>query len=115
MARTLLDLAKSLERRAAVFSEAGNASKKRKVTAIIRYLAHITPVDTSKALSNWQLGIGSAPTFERPAFYAGSHGSTAQLSTETTINYALAQLQDVKPGTPVWVSNLVPYIGKLNE
>jgi hypothetical protein len=115
VARTLLDLAKSCERRAAAVSTSGNEAKKRKGLAILTYLAHVTPVDTSKALSNWQFGIGEKPSARRGAFFVGSEGSTAQISTETTINFGKAQLESIKPGEPLYISNLLPYIRRLND
>lgn len=115
MARSLLDLAKSMERRAAGVSSIGNESKKRKVLRVLTYLVMVTPVDTSKALSNWQLGIGSRPMTPRAAFHVGTHGSTAQASSENAINFAKAQLAEVKPGEDVYISNLMPYINELDR
>ena len=115
MARSLLDFAKSLDRRAAAVGAAGNAAKRRKAVAVVRYLAYHTPVDTSKALSNWQVGIGGPVSTVRQAFFHGEHGSTLSASAENTINYAKAVLEEVKAGEPIYISNLLPYIRVLND
>ncbi len=115
MARTLLDLAKSMERRAAAFNTVGNEAKKRKVIAVVRHLAYNTPVDTSKALSSWEVGIGGPAPGRRQAFFPGEKGSTLEASAENTVNFAEAQLQAVKPGEVVYISNGQPYIRVLND
>lgn len=115
MARTLLDFAKSLEARAAAVGSIGNEATKRKAFAIVRYLAYHTPVDTSKALSNWQVGIGAPVGSVHGAFFIGVHGSTKTASAENTVNFAQAMLERKRPGETVYISNLLPYIQRLND
>ena len=56
-----------------------NASElsKRVALTILADLVDKTPVDTSKALSNWQVGIGSPVSGEIEAYYPGEGGNTA--------------------------------------
>lgn len=115
MARTLLDFAKSLDRRAAAVSDFGSARSKRITMAVIKYLAYNTPVDTSRALSNWLVTVGERAMAARGAFFVGSAGSTQSASAQNTILFAQAALENKKPGESIYISNLLPYIRKLND
>jgi hypothetical protein len=115
VARTLLDMAKSLDRRAAAFGERTNAHTQRRVIAAIRYLAYETPVDTSRALSNWQVSLDYPVEYGRQPFYTGAAGSTREASAQATIAFAEAILEQRKPGQTIYISNVMPYIRRLNE
>jgi hypothetical protein len=104
-----------MDRRAAAFGAANSERAKRKTMAAIKYLATITPVDTSRALSNWQVNLGEPAAVGRGPFYPGLAGSTAEASTAATIAYAEAVLQNKKPGQPIYISNVLPYIRALND
>lgn len=110
-----MDMSKSLQRRAARVSEVSNEAKKRKVLAALRYLVDITPVDTSKALSNWQVSVGTRPMAHRQALFPGVHGSTQVQSADTAYLLGVEALKESKAGWPVYLSNLAPYIKRLNE
>jgi hypothetical protein len=84
--------------------------------AIISYLAYNTPVDTSTALSNWQLFIGSYPVgIEIEAYYFGFGGTTQKVSAERTIKAAKEKLANKKPGETIYIVNFKPYIKRLND
>ena len=55
---TLQDLAKQMEAAAKELPGKVNEVAKKVATGITEYLATETPVDTSRALSNWQVGLG---------------------------------------------------------
>lgn len=78
-----------------------------------------TPVDTSEARSNWNLGT-AVVTVRRPPHVQGRHlgigerGAFASVVAEGKRNAQRIRPEDVAGGTPVIVSNPTPYIGLLN-
>lgn len=115
MAGDLRDLAKRMNKYADRLPENVNEVKKKVVRTVVNDLAHITPVDTSQAISNWQTNIGSAPQGELPPHYPGEGGSSYQASARETIDRAEKELAIVKPGQAVYLSNVLPYIKPLND
>lgn len=117
MAKTLLDLAKSLERRSDRIEKEANKLSIRVAKTIVEDLTISTPVDTSKALSNWQIGLRDAPKAPDDAleaFYPGKRGSTKRSSAIATIRAAKRVLAGKKPGEVIYISNVLPYIRRLN-
>lgn len=111
---TLKGLAARMNERAdKLDEEASNAAVQTALT-IVGSLAYDTPVDTSKAISNWQVSVGSPVSGDRPAFYPGELGSTYGASAAATLDAARAALAAKKPGQTIYISNLLPYIRKLN-
>ena len=87
-----------------------------KVTmTIVTDLAHVTPVDESTAISNWQVELNTPAQSPVRAFYPGTKGSTYSLSAAATIDDAKAALALKKPGQPIYLSNVLRYIIRLNE
>ncbi|MCY1553030.1 hypothetical protein D9M68_894720 [compost metagenome] len=78
-------------------------------------LAYKTPVDTSNALSNWQLTLDSPATDEIKPYFPGHMGSTQRASAAQTVNEARSRLGAKKPGQPIYITNNVPYIEQLNN
>lgn len=115
MAGDLRDLAKRLNSRADRLPEQVNEVKKKVVRTIVADLAHVTPVDTSQAISNWQTGIEARPEGELPPHYPGEMGSSYAASARETIDRAEQDLKTVKPGQTVYISNVLQYIGFLND
>lgn len=78
-----------------------------------------TPVDTSDARSNWNLGTAKI-TVRRPPHVQGRHlgigerGAYAAVVAEGKRNAQRIRPEDVAGGRPVWISNPTPYIGLLN-
>jgi hypothetical protein len=83
--------------------------------AMLKEMVDVTPVDESTALSNWQIGIGSRVVSDRPAHVVGKYGSTRGPSADKTVAEGLEKLQYKKPGQPIFLSNLTPYIGDLDK
>lgn len=73
-----------------------------------------TPVDTSKALSNWQITLDSPNASEIDAHFPGSKKSTYTQSAEATRQAAKVVLKSKKAGQKLYVSNAAPYIHDLN-
>lgn len=115
MARTLLDFAKAMDVRAAALSQKASDASVRKALAIMRYLVRVTPVDTSRAVSNWQVSLNSPVTAPHGAFSVGTHGSSYDVSADATLNFAQAVLASKKPGESIYISNVLPYITYLDH
>ena len=111
---TLQDLAKQMEAAANELPDKVNEVAKKVATGITEYLATETPVDTSRALSNWQVGLGGPVRYEIEPHFPGSNGYTASPSSKQTILEAVAELDKKKPGETVYISNNVDYIEELN-
>lgn len=83
--------------------------------AILLRLLQNTPVDTSQALSNWILSLGS-PTDEFIGPYVpGILGSTRQMSIGAAYNAGMYSISDRHLEQTVYLSNSAPYIVKLNN
>lgn len=82
---------------------------------ILNDLLTVTPVDTSKALSNWQASLDVEPDTILPAYYPGAFGSTAIISREAALEAAQKIFAAKKPGQRLYISNLLPYIRRLND
>lgn len=112
--KNLLDLARDLQKITRVPAELANRKKIAWARAVIFYLVYETPVDTSKALSNWGLSIKSVGAY-RDAYVAGAGGSTRDPSAEAAIAAAEAVLKRVRPGQVLTLFNSAPYIQRLND
>lgn len=113
--RNLLDLADSLEQRASKIDKKSSEAAAKVALTIITELVWVNPVDTSKALSNWQIGIGSPVDSRIEPYSPGEGGSTQRASASATIAVAKKILATKKPGQVVYISNALPYIKRLNE
>lgn len=115
MARDLLDLERWCKGLPARIDKAANKLAIGVVKAIDRDLVEHTPVDVTTAVSNWQAAFNDPPTFELPAIYPGEHGSTAEASRVAAIAHVDRVVAEKEPGETVYLSNLTPYIGDLND
>jgi hypothetical protein len=93
----------------------GNDLKILTSEAMLKELVNVTPVDTSAALSNWQVGVGSPPIVVTPAYVQGSRGSSKGASAARALDIGNALIATVKPGQPLFLSNSIAYIGDLNR
>lgn len=82
---------------------------------LVRELVTRTPVDTSKALSNWLVSLEDPVLVDLDAYYPGNFGSTATASQNEVIAFAKLQLAKKKAGVPIYVSNSADYIRALDE
>jgi hypothetical protein len=115
MARSLKDLANELRATADDLDKAASDAACQVAIAIVTDLATKTPVDTSKALSNWRIGLGRPVALAIAPHNPGRHGSTQDASAAATIAQAKAALAAKKPGQTIWISNVLPYIRRLND
>lgn len=111
----LASLAKSMRSRAKALPELANGSAIAAVTAGLREMVDVTPVDTSEAESNWRVGVGSAPAGQLPPYARGRRGSTKAISGAEVFAQGTQELQTKKPGVPVWLSNTARHIVDLDR
>jgi hypothetical protein len=97
--------------------ELGDVAVKAASSATLRELAQATPIDTGEAVSNWQVGIGSAPSNAIPAFAPGHQGSTADTNRLAMLEAGLAALDGYVSGqgAAVHIVNNAKHIGALND
>lgn len=115
MARTLLDLAQSMERRAAALGTVGNQRAIDVARAILRDLGIVSPVDSSLFVSNWQVKLDGHAVASIPAFFFGSNGSSRAESVEAMLRMGDYVLDGKRPGQTIYISNVLPYAQRLNE
>jgi hypothetical protein len=115
MTRTLTDLANSLEKRAAKLEDEASRLAVRTAETVLGDLVNVTPVDTSQALSNWQIGVGAPVDASIAPYFPGEKGSTQSSSAASALAEGQAALKLKKPGQPIYISNVLRYIGRLNE
>lgn len=83
--------------------------------AILVDVAQTTPVDTSQAISNWQVALDNPPQGAVPSHFPGAGGSTEAVSEERSISLGRKVLQEKKEPGAIYISNVLPYISRLNE
>lgn len=109
----LLQLAKKLEGMADSIEKDASAHAVLVAKKVVSNLAYETPVDTSRALSNWIVTLDS-PTREMiEAHYPGEKGSTQGLSAQLTEGNADNALRYKKPGQKIFITNNQPYVPAL--
>ena len=81
---------------------------------VLETLVKTTRVDTSKALSNWLVSIGSPPSFIINARVPGIAGSTRDASEKSTIDEGTYKIRTRKIKQDINIGNNLPYIDMLN-
>lgn len=115
MAGNLFDLANRIGARRSQIEQAANNAAIQVAMTIVTRLANITPVDTSRAISNWQVTIGQPSNFSLFPYYPGNFGSTEHASAQATIDAARQVLVGKRPGQTIFIVNNLDYIQRLNE
>lgn len=117
MARSLLDLATRLEKVAYDIDTLYSNLAVSVALTILGDLVYKTPVDTSQALSNWQVSLISPIPLggEIPAYHYGVGGWTRGASATEAIQAAKQVLSGKKPGDTIYLSNVLDYIVPLNQ
>lgn len=114
MAKNLLALAARLESIAGKIETGANEIKKDVARGIIKDLIPATPVDTSRALSNWIASNGAAHKYSILPHVSGHFGSTRGTSMSAALADAMAVIEKAKPGVPIFITNNLLYIRALN-
>lgn len=93
-----------------------NECVKSYADAMVSSMVYNTAVDTSKALSNWRIAIGTQPPVgDIPAHSMGSLGSTRASSGSTMRTIAYAAISMKKSGEEIHLYNNADYIYKLEK
>lgn len=102
---------------AAKVGKVGDEAVRTVASATLRSLAYDTPVDTGLAVSNWQVGLGTAPSAERPAYSVGERGSTAETNRLAVIQAGSTVINGYTSGSgaAVHIVNNAKHIGALND
>lgn len=112
MTTRLRQLAIRMERLSKEIADYRVRAKKETTLAMLHYLTERTPVDTSMAISNWQVRLGG-PGRIIEAHLSGEYGSTKSFSAQVSNNYGELVLRDLLPKDTVTLYNYVPYIEQL--
>lgn len=112
---TLLDLANRMQKLKEEIPQAASDLASSVARVIHKDLVTVTPVDTSKALSNWVLTIEEPWAVELPAHVEGEAGSTQEESGQLALAAGEQQLALKKPGDTIFIQNNAPYIRRLND
>lgn len=115
MANDLLQFAKNMTARAAAYKVAASKLSIAAATAALTDLTIKTPVDTSQALSNWQVTLVDQASGNIEAYSPGIGGSTQAASAAEALSVGKLVLVKKKPGQTIWITNNLPYIKRLNE
>lgn len=82
---------------------------------LVETLINVTPVDTSKALSNWMATLNKPSTSEIGPYFDGDKGSTAKQSSMAAIDAADSNISGRKTSQDIYIVNNVDYIEELND
>lgn len=110
MAKNLLDLANSLEDYARKLPEANSKRAIACAMVLLDSLVWRTPVDTSTALSNWQVSLNAPVLTFINAYVPGYLGYTQAPSARAAIEYGTSIMKNKKPGESIFITNNTPYI-----
>lgn len=115
MPRNLNDLAASMEARAKKIQTAASDAAVKVALGILNTLVFRTPVDTSRALSNWQVSTDAPIGSYIQAYSPGYLGYTQLASAQSAISVGTMNLEKKKPGQTIYIVNNTPYIRGLNS
>jgi hypothetical protein len=110
----LRDLARRLRQEADDIPENVNETTTQVALDLVRELADTTPVDTTEALSNWQIGLGRPVAAAIGPRVPGNFGNTRLPSVRATVAAAREALRTRRPGQSIFVSNVAAHIVSLN-
>lgn len=82
---------------------------------ILDDLITVTPVDTSAAVSNWQVTVNAPVGNAIPAYVLGERGSTYAESAQVALEAGSSIIQNKQPGQALFITNAIDYIQDLND
>jgi hypothetical protein len=75
-----------------------------------------TPVDTGRARSNWRVSVGAPVADVIEPYAPGKHlGRGEGANAQAAIQQGQAVIGSARSGKPIYITNNVHYIGKLEE
>lgn len=108
---------KNLERDVKSFEKnlrkAASDTAKAKTIETLRILAAISPIDTSRLVSNWRVSVGFPKTTKISPYVPGLDGDTGPASVYAMIANAQDSMRNKKTGQTIFITNNVPYLDKL--
>lgn len=108
-ARRMRSLGQRVERNA-------NEVKKRVALVVDRNLVLSTPVDTGRARSNWIVSLGGPAREEIEAYVPGTDlGQGESGNARAAIDQGQGVIMQAVPEQPIFISNNLPYIQRLND
>lgn len=111
----LLDLANRMQKLKERIPQAASDLASSVARVVQKDLVTVTPVDESTALSNWVLTTEEPFALQLDAYVPGQQGSTREESGQLALAQGEQQLALKKPGDPIYITNNLPYIRRLNE
>lgn len=111
----LKKFAQLMEGRATLLVTNANELKKDVAETFVTAVAQTTPVDVGTAISNWQIGLGDAPTSVLSAQDPGVKGSTWGANVRGTLADATMRIDTALPGEAIHVTNNLDYIVDLED
>jgi hypothetical protein len=117
MAQDLTSFARRIRMYANRVGELGDEAVRAASSATLVELAYSTPIDTGEAVSNWQVGIGNAPSSAIPPYAAGEKGSTAETNRLAMLQAGQSAIDGYRSGEgmAVHIVNNAKHIGSLND
>lgn len=118
---TLAQFSRNIRKRGSQIENSATRIVKATSVRALKSLVRNTPVDKGVARSNWRVGIGAPARSVIGAYAPGSKlgiGETANASA--AIGAGRARIESVRGttsglATAIYISNAVPYIGRLNS
>jgi hypothetical protein len=92
-----------------------NNIAKQVASAVLEGLVVNMPVDTSQAVSNWQLGYDEANFTNIPPHFPGKAGTTRAQSSAETLAVGRLYIRGKRPGVELHISNGLNYIKIINN
>lgn len=117
MARTTMrGFSKRIREIALGVEKNSNTMVRKVVITVASAVALRTPVDTGRARANWRTNIGGPLVAPVSSFPEGKKGSTGAAAAGQAINDATNKMAGYKQGgVPVYLSNNLIYIDRLNK
>ena len=112
----LLDLSRKFKKLAKDFDKKVNLITIEYAEKLLHELIAYTPVDTSKALSNWRVNFNEPLSGQAiEPHYPGVFGTTHAKSADKAYKLGYAILQSKRVGDTIYISNLADYIVDLDQ
>ena len=83
-------------------------------TQLITLLTN-TPVDTGKAISNWQVSLSNSSSSEINPHVKGKQGSTRKANIDIAFKLGKLVIRSKKRKQPIYINNNIQYIELLNS
>jgi hypothetical protein len=112
---SLNDLASFCQTESKMLDDAASVLASKVAEAILNDFIMVSPVDTSRLVSNWILTVGLPAEEAIEPYVAGSKGSTRAESSSEALAQGLTALQAKVPGVPIYITNNVPYVRYIND